>query len=451
MNLHESTSDNGSRSQAAARDRWQKAGPQNGRLVLPGSANQLKHSALINGSPYMLAQRKWLHSISNQALQKQKIALQQALVQGSGVGISADGMPLRQTALIGPGTRNASAGGLHPVQFAGSVSNWNTRGSSSILMPAGPSLIQRYVSPVDAQSAVGGNQLFWVLKPKRDYLKQANILEVHNEGDVEAPDWQARVRFVQGDEEARVALDDIYPQDSDELEDYPAWMTAKGTLKRLTRKAGSGTAMGDVFNTAGVVSATSALVSESSGWFITGIVSGVGVGLGGAAQIIRALSLSDKSAADRTLEGAKGTLNILSGGLGIAANILGLQGASESSTVFGIFSLDAWIWAELMNIIDQGPGAISDLADKQVTPRVASVLFSGLKIIGGNVLVNGAAFAANPAIIAGMVLAGGGTLGGFILGMIKLSKMAYHHWSKNRPVEQGSGESGSGSGLVLDV
>ena len=444
MKSHATTADRNANSHAAANDRCRNTGAGNWGLIAPDLSAQKRYASMIDGSPYIISQRKRIRGLAEGALQIPVIHAGVTLIPGPSA-MNAASIQLERTPGGQPNrprmphrTKNASAGDLHIIQPFGAYSGRDDRNSNIFLLPAGQGVIQRI--PFATATAAAGNaeELFWVVKPKRDYLKQAHILEV--QGDLEAQNLRARVRFSLGGDEAWVGLSDIYPLDSDELEDLPSMGAVGGALKRLIRKGGSGTAMGDVFNTAGVLSATSALVSQSSGWFITGIVSGVGVFIGGTTQIIRALALRDKSATDRTFEGAKGVLNMLSGGLGIAANILGLTDISGASTVTGIFSLDAWMYSELLNIFEQGPGALDDLADKQVTPRLASVLFSTLKIIGGNVLVNGAAFSSNPALIAGMVIAGGGTLAGFILGMIKLAKMAFHHYSKNRPVEQQTGE-----------
>ena len=71
MKSYETTSDNDYKSRAAANDKQQKTGVEKGGRVPPDPTAKRKHTDTINGSPYMVSQRKRLRGLSGQAIQKQ--------------------------------------------------------------------------------------------------------------------------------------------------------------------------------------------------------------------------------------------------------------------------------------------------------------------------------------------------------------------------------------------
>ncbi len=82
MKSYDTTSDNDSKSRAAANDQQQKTGVEKGVRIPPGPIAQRKHRDIINGSPYMVSQRKRLRGLSGQALQKQDGLEEEELMQG---------------------------------------------------------------------------------------------------------------------------------------------------------------------------------------------------------------------------------------------------------------------------------------------------------------------------------------------------------------------------------
>jgi len=82
MKSHDTTSDNDTKSRAAANDRQGDMGAEKGRKISPGPTAQRQHTDIINGSPYMVSQRKRLHGLSGQALQKQGAPEEEELMQG---------------------------------------------------------------------------------------------------------------------------------------------------------------------------------------------------------------------------------------------------------------------------------------------------------------------------------------------------------------------------------
>jgi hypothetical protein len=82
MKSHDTTSDNDSKSRAAANDRQRNIGAEKTELVSPGVIAQCKHLEMIDNSPSLTAQRKRLRGLSGQALQKQEDLEDEELMQG---------------------------------------------------------------------------------------------------------------------------------------------------------------------------------------------------------------------------------------------------------------------------------------------------------------------------------------------------------------------------------
>jgi hypothetical protein len=310
-----------------------------------------------------------------------------------------------------------------PVGHAAS----STAGAS----PAHGGTAQLKLTGREAHTAMTSETRVWAQVEGRHYFKQAQITGFDEEAGT------VTVTFPQGKEQGTVTLDDLYALDSDDLEPYTTADTARDTAHRLVRKLGSGRVTSDTFNTLGVITGGASLVGqvyEKDSLFTVGIVGGFGVALGGAGQIIRAIACCGKSTSDRLLEAATGGLNVLAGTLGIVSGFTGIEGKDELSTWLGIGSVMSWEAVELLNIVTNGRQALTDLGKCNVTFTLASVICSIVKMLGSMGLVIGGAIASEPVLIAAMVVAGAGTLGSVITGMIKLARMAIHHFTHNRPL-----------------
>jgi hypothetical protein len=82
MKTHDTTSDNDYKSRAAANDLKQKTGAEKVGLASAGPSARRNHTDMINASPYMISQRKRLHGLSGQPLQKQEDLEDEELLQG---------------------------------------------------------------------------------------------------------------------------------------------------------------------------------------------------------------------------------------------------------------------------------------------------------------------------------------------------------------------------------
>ncbi len=82
MKTHDTTSDNDSKSRAAANDSQQKTGLEQGGKVLSDISAQRREARTIEGSPFMVSQRKRMRSFSEPALQKQGLPEEEDLMQG---------------------------------------------------------------------------------------------------------------------------------------------------------------------------------------------------------------------------------------------------------------------------------------------------------------------------------------------------------------------------------
>lgn len=82
MKSYDTTSDNDYKSRAAANDQQRDAGSEKSGPLSPGPTAQRKHTDIINGSPYMVSQRKRLRGLSGRALQKQEAPEEEELMQG---------------------------------------------------------------------------------------------------------------------------------------------------------------------------------------------------------------------------------------------------------------------------------------------------------------------------------------------------------------------------------
>ena len=274
----------------------------------------------------------------------------------------------------------------------------------------------------------------WALVGGTRYHKLADVTDVALEAQT------ATVRFVQSGTSETVDFNDLYAQDSDELEPYTTADTVRDTAARLGRKIGSGKVVSDTANTLGVVSGTTSLIAESAhqeALYQVGIVGGFGVALGGVTQILRALCTT-KDAKDKLVLAAQGILNMASGTLGAVAGFMGLGGASHTSTWTGVGSLICWEAVEAINVLANADQALADLAECNVTYTLASVLCSCFKLLGGTAMALAGAFSSQPLLIAGMVAAGIGTVGSVITGVVKLIKMCAHHYTHNQPVGGGA-------------
>jgi hypothetical protein len=82
MKTHDTTSDNDYKSRAAANDLKQKTDAEKVGLASAGPSARRNHTDMINASPYMISQRKRLHGLSGQPLQKQEDLEDEELLQG---------------------------------------------------------------------------------------------------------------------------------------------------------------------------------------------------------------------------------------------------------------------------------------------------------------------------------------------------------------------------------
>ena len=82
MKTHDITSDNESRSRAAANDRPEKTKMNKGGRIRAENTAQCKQTRTIDGSPFMVSQTKRLRAFSEQAVQKQDLPEEEELMQG---------------------------------------------------------------------------------------------------------------------------------------------------------------------------------------------------------------------------------------------------------------------------------------------------------------------------------------------------------------------------------
>ena len=82
MKSYDTTSDNDYKSRATANDRQKETGLEKNGLKTSGQTDQLRHSDVINSSPYMVSQKKRLSGLSGRTVQKQEDLEDEELLQG---------------------------------------------------------------------------------------------------------------------------------------------------------------------------------------------------------------------------------------------------------------------------------------------------------------------------------------------------------------------------------
>ncbi len=82
MKTYDTKSDNDSKSRAAANERLEKTGLERGGIVLSDISAQRREARTIDGSPFVVSQRKRMRAFSGQTLQKQDLPEEEELMQG---------------------------------------------------------------------------------------------------------------------------------------------------------------------------------------------------------------------------------------------------------------------------------------------------------------------------------------------------------------------------------
>ena len=92
MKTHDTSSENDSRSRAAANEAQQKTKSEKGSILLADSTAQCKEARTIDSSPFMVSQTKRLRALSGQAVQRQDLPEEEEPLQGKAAAQKQSGL-----------------------------------------------------------------------------------------------------------------------------------------------------------------------------------------------------------------------------------------------------------------------------------------------------------------------------------------------------------------------